>query len=396
MLKKIAVVHPAFGYGGTEGVCAWTLMALSERYSIDLITFDENISLKRLNNFYGTNLNPSNVKIKVLTVPQRLRYMSSGFSLLRQHLMMREIKKMRNDYDIWISTYNEMDFGERGIQYIHFPGFGGYEILQRKGQSFGKCWYHRPSPIRWCYERFGELISGFSRERVKQNLTITNSYWTSRLIKKAYGIDSIVLYPPVYIKDENLIKLPDFHQREAGFVAIGRLSPDKRLVQIIEILKEVRRRGFDVHLHIVGNKDRPHESESYYQLLRKLQSENSSWIFIEEGITREDLIRLLSRHKFGIHGKINEHFGIAVAEMVKLGLVVFVHNSGGQVEIVGENPYLVYEDNEDAVSKICRVLEAPDLQLELHNALKERGELFSVENFTKGILEIVESFENNL
>ncbi|MEO0236271.1 MAG: glycosyltransferase [candidate division WOR-3 bacterium] len=122
---------------------------------------------------------------------------------------------------------------------------------------------------------------------------------------------------------------------------------------------------------------------------KKLAKENSKWLFIEEGLSRSELIRLISRHRYGIHGKINEHFGIAVAEMVKLGLIVFVHNSGGQVEIV-QDPALIYNAEEDAVIKIERILRDESLQISLHQTLLKRGLIFSVEAFTEKIRQLTE------
>ncbi|MEO0241552.1 MAG: glycosyltransferase [candidate division WOR-3 bacterium] len=383
--KKVSVIHPAFGRGGTEAVCAWTLMGLSEDYDVELLTFDDLITLKALDDFYGTTLNSRKIKIRVLDAPRKLRRMDSGYHLLRQHLMMREVKKIKDDYDILFSTYNEMDFGKKGIQYIHFPFLVDFEYAKHKEADFGKIWYHRPSPIRWAYKKIGYILSQFNYERMKTNLTIVNSAWTGKIIREAYGIESIILYPPVRVDSPSVTSPEEFLSRELGFIAIGRIEPTKRFIEIVRIIQNVRTRGFDVHLHIIGT---PGDA-NYVSRLKKLAKENSKWLFIEEGLSRSELIRLISRHRYGIHGKINEHFGIAVAEMVKLGLIVFVHNSGGQVEIV-QDPALIYNAEEDAVIKIERILRDESLQISLHQTLLKRGLIFSVEAFTEKIRQLTE------
>jgi glycosyltransferase involved in cell wall biosynthesis len=42
--------------------------------------------------------------------------------------------------------------------------------------------------------------------------------------------------------------------------------------------------------------------------------------------------------RYGIHGMLDEHFGMAPAELAAAGCIVFVPNDGGQVEIVDDDP----------------------------------------------------------
>jgi len=100
---------------------------------------------------------------------------------------------------------------------------------------------------------------------------------------------------------------------------------------------------------------------------------------------------LLAGHRFGIHARTGEPFGIAVAEMVKAGCITFVPVEGGQAEIVN-HPDLTYSDVDDAVNKIDRILrdERREDALRLH--LKAQGELFSTERFMAGIRAAVEQF----
>jgi glycosyltransferase involved in cell wall biosynthesis len=89
---------------------------------------------------------------------------------------------------------------------------------------------------------------------------------------------------------------------------------------------------------------------------------------------------------------VDEHFGIAVAEMVKAGCIAFVPNDGGPVEIVGGDKRLVYQTKEEAITKIIRILSNPDEQASLRNYLNSRKELFSTERFMSQIREIVRRF----
>lgn len=382
---KIAIVHPHFWWGGGEAVALWTAQALSQSYDVTLLTFDD-VKLEQLDNFYGTSLHKIDVSIRVLPLPPFLKKIKSRFTLLRQHYMMRWCKRLKEQFSLFFSTYNEMDFGIRGVQYVHFPLLAGAEVARLGDVEFLDAWYHRASPVRWLYEGFGRLLSGYDAERMKTNVTLVNSNWTGTIVQSVYSISTVTVYPPVAcFSGDNGFGDLSFEKREDGFVTIGRFEPSKKITEIIQILRIVREAGFNVHLHIVGQR----YDEFYYKRLLDLQRENASWIFLEESLGRTDLLRLISSHKFGIHGKINEHFGIAVAEMVRMGCVVFVPNSGGQVEIIGSNPALVYSTVEDASKKIIDVLQNRELQYSLHSDAKKRGELFSAQGFMQQVKRIV-------
>ena len=111
-------------------------------------------------------------------------------------------------------------------------------------------------------------------------------------------------------------------------------------------------------------------------------------IYLKCGQKKNEII---VNHRFGISGCKNESFGIAVAEMVKAGCIVFVPNGGGQAEIV-DHPKLIYENIEDGVQKIKDVLKNEKLQNNLREHLSLVSQKFSVENFQKSIKEIVSNF----
>lgn len=106
---------------------------------------------------------------------------------------------------------------------------------------------------------------------------------------------------------------------------------------------------------------------------------------------REVIDQELSTHTFALHAMVDEPYGMAVAEMVLAGCITFVHDSGGQVEIVSQ-PQARYSDTEDAINKICAVMADEELKGKLrieqsrncHNLTKQR---FQGE-FTKLVTEL--------
>ena len=87
--------------------------------------------------------------------------------------------------------------------------------------------------------------------------------------------------------------------------------------------------------------------------------------------------------RFDIHGMVGEHFGIAVAEMMRLGCVVFAPREGGAPEILGDESRLLYGSDEEAVDRICALLEDPQALDETRDYLRSRAGLFSAERFMR-------------
>jgi glycosyltransferase involved in cell wall biosynthesis len=149
---------------------------------------------------------------------------------------------------------------------------------------------------------------------------------------------------------------------------------------VIPILQKVRERGHNVHLHILGGLD----DSDYANQVRGLAESYRDWVFLE-GMTLGDRKKeLLASHRFGINACPSEAFGIAVAEMVLAGCVVFVPNGGGQVEIVN-HPALIYENEADAVEKIVAVLSDAAEEEALRTHLWAGSKAYSVEAFVGAV-----------
>jgi glycosyltransferase involved in cell wall biosynthesis len=201
-------------------------------------------------------------------------------------------------------------------------------------------------------------------------------------VRELLAVEPLTVYPPVHGD------FPDvpWQERELGFVCVGRIAPEKRVDRVVRILDGVRRRGWDVHLHVIGNRS---DHPSYYARIEPLLQANSSWISVEENLSHAELRALIARHRYGIHGMDCEHFGIGVAEMVKAGCIVFTPNSGGQVEIVGQDERLSYDGDEQAVEKITAVLGDSEMQRVLVEHLRGCASCFSTDRFVREIRRVV-------
>ncbi|MGH7889069.1 MAG: glycosyltransferase, partial [Thermodesulfobacteriota bacterium] len=340
---------------------------------------------EEINRFCGTSLKNSEIiAYSINPIIRRLINLDPDpGSFQKMSYLMRVCRRMRKNYDVIISANDEIDFGCKGIQYLHYP-----HMHEKIRPILDFPWYRKLGGILNGNYRPWMLISAFSYDRMKKNITLVNSNWTGNKVREFYGIEPRTVYPPVPGD------FPDvsWEKKENGFVCIGRFHPVKRFEMIIEILGKIKMKNPELHLHIIGTKARESYAYNYYEQLHLLSNANASWVFLNENLSREELIEVVAKHRYGIHAHQEEHFGIAVAEMLKGGCIPFVPNDGGQVEIVGGDERLVYRTEEEAIEKITRVMSNPEEQTLIRSYLNSRMELFSTETFMSQIREIVRGF----
>lgn len=369
--KKIAFYYPYFTGGGAEAVGLWMIQALMDKYDITLFTVGS-INIEKLNSMYGTDISTESIQIHQL-VPNYLTNICyflianrKHFRLFFLHLLLGEFKRYCHLYDLSMSGYNAIDMGRKGIQYIHW-------VRVFEGMKF----YYK--------------LSNFSEESLRQNISLVNSEAVFNSVKKTYGIDATIVFPPVVVPVQHI----PWSEKEDAFVCSGRIVKAKEPHRVIKILKRVRESGFDIKLHITGGGGGIYGWQ-YKKMIDKLVAENSDWITLHENRPYQEYATLLSRCKYGIHFK-KEPFGISIAEMVKAGAIPFVRSIGGQVEIVGaHNQELFFDSEDEAVEKIIATLKDENQQQKLIASLEEQKYLFSTEKFISDIQGVVDKhLENN-
>jgi glycosyltransferase involved in cell wall biosynthesis len=126
----------------------------------------------------------------------------------------------------------------------------------------------------------------------------------------------------------------------------------------------------------------------------ELIDRNSQWLFLQENLSRSEFAQMLSQHRYGIHARPNETFGISIAEMVYAGCIPFIPSRGGQIEITGDNSEIQFESTDEAVNKIYRVLSSPAQQEKIRDCLNQKRDLFTPENFRNRLIFFVERAMN--
>ncbi len=380
MKPRVAVVHPQLVPGGGSEACAmWTLQALQASARLTLITMGRP-DLQAMNRNYGTTVEPDELEGRYLPVPPGTR---TRFDALRGFWLARYCRRHARDFDVMISAYNVMDFGVAGIQRIDDFSFDDglrRELHAASGAADGV--FYQGSAWRSLYLGLARALAGRTADGWKRNRTAANSEWTRDLLRERFGVASEVIYPPVV---GGFPRVP-WSEREAGFVVIGRLVPEKGIRLVIDILADVRREK-PVHLHILGRRGRA----AYARELEELCRRNRDWVHLEGEMYGPEKAAFIAKHKYGLSGCRNEAFGIATAEMVKAGLLVWVPDDGGQKEIVA-HPGLVYSGRDHAASLILAALDGPGVEAGLRRHLEGRADFFSTGRFVGEMGVLVRDF----
>lgn len=378
-MTNVLIAHPCLRYGGSELNALWSIAALHESCRVGLATGCP-IDLAQLNRHCGTEVAANDME--TLLAPQWPRWAIGHTDALRGAPFARFLRSAAARFGVCISAYNVMDFGKPAIHFIADLSFD--DDLRRRYYplpSGAKGSFHRPGPLRNGYLALARTIAGKSNYNGARDWYVANSAWTAGVVLAQRGMRCHrVLFPPVV----GTAPTVPWEQRESGFVVVGRVSQEKRIDRMIDIVGRVRTAGHAVHLHIVGAIG----DDRYGRAIRDRILRNASWCFAEGYRAGAEKMALLAQHRFALHGCLGEAFGISVAEYVKAGCIAFVPHQGGPAEIVG-NDELIYREDDEAVAKIVALLDDTGRARALHAELAQRAGMFSSERFMSEIRTLV-------
>lgn len=219
------------------------------------------------------------------------------------------------------------------------------------------------------------------------NKVVCNSEFTKRFVDETYGINSLVLYPPVDVesfypaKKENLI------------FSVGRffVQPhNKKHEEMIRIFKKMVDGGLkNWKLVLLGGIATEHQKD--LPDLKKLVG--SYPIKIITNGSFEELKTYYSKAKIYWHAagfKENlaqhpqkaEHFGISTVEAMSAGCVPVVFNGGGQPEIVTDNKNgFLWETEKEWIEKTLRLINDQKLMEKMSSNAKSKSQEFSKKRF---------------
>ena len=362
--------------GGGHVLAAWMLQALTTEHRVTLLTW-EPPQLDVVNRHSGTALVSGSFEVAVVRpMARRVARLAPIHAALYRALYLTSVARhAASAFDLSITADNEADLGAPGIQYVHFPKFTSH----RPERDLR--WYNRAPLARRAYQTLGQRLFGHSPARMQRNLTLVNSAYMRAVVADSLGIDATVVHPP----DPGTFPDVPWDHRDDGFVCLARLSPEKRLLDVIEILAAVRRVHSRTSLHIVGAPD----DHDYVRRLEERARAHGPWLRLHTDVPRDALVSIVAGRRYGIHAMADEPFGIAIAEMIRAGCIVFAPDTAGPAEIIGAYPPLLFGSATQAIERIVAILANGDAQRRACAHLATRAPLFTTERFIAEIRTIV-------
>jgi len=242
------------------------------------------------------------------------------------------------------------------------------------------------TPMRYAWEswdletrlkKFPHILHGAIRKQIKKikewdycaaqrvDKYIANSTYVASQIKKYYGRDSHVIYPPVNTKKFQPVSNPsnDF------YLAVGRLIPYKKFDLIVETFNKIGRK-----LKVVG-------IGSDYKKIKKMAGDN---VEIMGRVSDNELSHLYSNCRAFIFPQI-EDAGIVPLEAMSAGRPVIALNRGGSLDSMKEGMTGIFfkEQNVESLSNAIFRFEIISFD---SNKIRAHAEKFDTEIFKNNIL----------
>ncbi len=227
------------------------------------------------------------------------------------------------------------------------------------------------------------------------NKIVCNSEFTKKVVDREYGVNSVVVYPPVPTHD---IKPK---RKENIIMYVGRFSPllqSKKQDVLIKAFKRLFDGGLvDWKLVLAGGIELG--VGDYLEKLKKMSEgypieimKSPDFKILKDLYGRARIFWSASGYgedekKFP--EKV-EHFGITPVEAMSAGAVPILYNAGGHKEIVkdGVNGF-VWESTSSLISKTKKVISGRGVYTGLSKVAKNDSQKFSYERFEKEILSLI-------
>lgn len=316
---------------------------------------------------------------------------------------MRELGKLKNIHTTWldkIPTSKHQYLLSLMPTAVEMIDLDEYDIVLSSCHSVSKGVITKPNtlhisychtPMRYAWEswdfetrlkKFPSFLHPIIRKQIKKirewdycaaqrvDRYIANSSHIGGQIKKHYGRDSHVFYPPVHTEKFK----PTDNPTEDFYLAVGRLIPYKKFDLIAETFNKLKKK-----VKIVGTG--PH-----YEKIKGMESE---YVEILGYVSDKELADLYSNCKAFLFPQL-EDAGIVPLEAMSAGRPVIALNKGGSLDtmIDGKTGVLFKEQTVKSLSDaICRF---EKMKFD-PKYIRKHAEEFDVEIFKKKIMDYIES-----
>ncbi len=215
------------------------------------------------------------------------------------------------------------------------------------------------------YHSFFDLVSRMGRNNLKMVIYVSQFVKNNCKVEKD-GLKEYTIYPI------NLKSLPEdvrFSEKEDIIVTVARISPEKKLERLQEILKDLKYKHY-----LIG-----FETDTKYTKKIERMLPNTQIII---NATEKEKNIILKKAKIFINTSENESAAMTLVEALAYGVVPLAHDSGGSLELLPED--FLYNDNKEAREKIEKFMK--NYNDEVFSSLRRDASKFLTDELEKSLL----------
>lgn len=368
-VKKIAILHPSFGYnGGAENVILSTAQSLHNiNIETDIYTFKLRENIPNYIKQFKTDivLNP-------LIFDKTAKYLANN--LINYDAILIHNFPATIFYGL---AYNQAKKNNKKLPksfwYCHEPSVRLYGSDDKSYKRLQKTW-----------DIVARLTMRFDKLGVEKiDYIIANSERTKNAIKRVYGRDAKVIYP--CITQNNIMPV----KKSEHFIYVGRLEKPKNLENGIIVFKRLIENIEDKNLKfIIAGKGR-HEKK-LKNLAKKIGIEKN--IIFKGYVSDEEKKYLLNKSYALVMPAINEPFGLTVIEALYSSCISIISNLSGVYEAVKDYSVSCNMNDIDSLTNaMLKVYKDKNIKIELIESSKKILCDFTPDKYAENILEYIKN-----
>lgn len=231
------------------------------------------------------------------------------------------------------------------------------------------------------------------------DLLVSNSGFTRYHLKQMYGKDSMILNPPLIFPLLDRNQLAD---KENIILAVGRLIPDKKIMEMIAAYRRVAQESeIPYDFVIIGNRN--HSEDTFYNRIVEAANEPNApgHVEVHSDVAYEQLLEWYKKAKifwhakgYGVtdeHPRDMEHFGMVTVEAMSQGCIPVVIGKAGQLEIMtGALAKLTWQTPDELVAITMELIRDENRIRALQNVVISEAEKYGYENFSFKARQIID------
>lgn len=379
---RIGIYHEALGpsAGGAEAVSAAIAETLAPQHAVTVITRHPTATLADWESAFAANL--GSVDLRRLRPSATDPMWSRPWR--RWQAQREQGQAATAGYDLVIGSIHTpppLSVAPTGALYIHFPWLDRSTEYPYADGGRGV--------RRWARQRYAAWE--WNRRFSRYPLVMANSEFTRRYIRDWWGLESVVVHPPVPAAPAILPKQP-------RILSVGRFADalnNKKQLELMRAFRQLPAESSGWEYVTVGGAEEVPRHQAYVERVRALAEGVPA--SVETNLSRARLEELYATASIFWHAsglgvaedspQHMEHFGIVTVEAMAAGCIPVVLARGGQPEIVAHGVTgFLWETEAELLQHTERLMGDAALRAAMSEAARQSARRFSPAAFRARLL----------